>query len=73
MLTTTQFERDTAATSFGQKPIGLICPENADKMREGICVSCGEPATEFRVEWNRREWAISGLCQVCQDSIFGED
>jgi len=41
------------------------------------CVSpplgCGGPAVKFRDELSRREYAISGLCQVCQDSIFGAD
>jgi hypothetical protein len=34
-------------------------------------IGCGGPATEFRDEASKREYAISGLCQNCQDSIFG--
>lgn len=40
------------------------------------CVSCGaENITEgsFRDEVSLREFHISGLCQVCQDKVFGHD
>jgi uncharacterized CHY-type Zn-finger protein len=35
------------------------------------CVSCGKPATEFKDELSRKEYNISGLCQNCQNEIFG--
>lgn len=35
-------------------------------------IGCGGPATEFRDELSEKEYRISGLCQTCQDSIFGE-
>jgi|TARA_Y100000296_G_scaffold80118_1_gene105039 hypothetical protein len=37
------------------------------------CVSCGESAGDFRDELSRKEYGISGLCQCCQDSIFGTE
>ena len=40
------------------------------------CVSCGaENITEesFSDELSLREFHISGLCQKCQDSVFGTD
>jgi hypothetical protein len=36
-------------------------------------IGCGGPATEFRNEISAREYTISGLCQNCQDSVFGAD
>tara|TARA_Y100000310_G_scaffold177227_1_gene177319 strand:+ start:2223 stop:2432 length:210 start_codon:yes stop_codon:yes gene_type:complete len=40
-----------------------------------ICVKppfgCGKPATEFTDELSKREFTISGLCQMCQNKIFG--
>lgn len=30
-------------------------------------------AKEFRNEISRKEYTISGMCQECQDLIFGED
>ena len=35
------------------------------------CVKCGEFNLEFRDEISRKEHGISGLCQCCQDGIFG--
>ena len=42
---------------------------------EKTCVSCGVEVTEegFRDEVSLREFHISGLCQVCQDKVFGFD
>ena len=38
-----------------------------------MCVFCGKPAldVDFRDEISRREFAISGICQSCQDQVFG--
>ena len=37
------------------------------------CVSCDAKVSEegFRDEVSLREFHISGLCQVCQDKVFG--
>lgn len=35
------------------------------------CVSCGKPVTTFRDKRSEREYKISGLCQECQDKVFG--
>ena len=32
---------------------------------------CGKAAISFRDDISRREYHISGLCQRCQDSMFG--
>jgi hypothetical protein len=32
---------------------------------------CGGPATDFRDDLSRKEHTISGLCQKCQDEVFG--
>ena len=46
-------------------------------IQESRCVpppfGCGKPVSQedFRDELSRREYAISGLCQTCQDSVFG--
>jgi hypothetical protein len=44
------------------------------KVRESqTCVSCGAPATEFKDETSKREYAFSLLCQACQDEVFGDE
>ena len=35
-------------------------------------IGCGGPATKFDSELSKREYTISGLCQTCQNSVFGE-
>jgi hypothetical protein len=37
------------------------------------CVFCGKDATQFTDELSRREYAISGACQACQDVIFVDE
>lgn len=37
------------------------------------CVACGQTSDFFRDELSRKEFTISGLCQACQDEVFGGD
>jgi len=40
----------------------------------GQCVKCGFPhnfRSDFRDALSHKEYGISGLCQGCQDGIFG--
>lgn len=39
-------------------------------IRGGKCVFCTDPNMNFRDEISRKEYAISGLCQRCQDEVF---
>lgn len=34
-------------------------------------IGCGGEAVDFRNDVSRKEFTISGLCQNCQDKIFG--
>lgn len=34
-------------------------------------IGCGKEIKGFRDELSKKEYQISGLCQECQDSIFG--
>lgn len=47
-----------------------------DAVHGGRCVpapiGCGGLALSFRDSLSAREYKISGLCQECQDKIFGE-
>jgi hypothetical protein len=36
-----------------------------------VCVTCGGEVGEFRDALSRKEYGISGMCQKCQDSVFG--
>ena len=37
----------------------------------GNCMTCEHPNMEFSDDLSRKEYAISGMCQECQDGIFG--
>lgn len=39
----------------------------------GLCPTCGNSVGNFRDMLSRKEFGISGMCQACQDSIFGKD
>ena len=47
-----------------------ISPKQA--VQDGICAVCKEEANEFTDALSVTEYAISGLCQKCQDEIFDE-
>jgi len=44
-----------------------------ESIRKNICLGCGEAVGEFRDSLSKKEYAISGFCQVCQDKVFGKD
>lgn len=44
-----------------------------DAFNKRICTFCKGPISEFKDVLSRKEYAISGLCQKCQDSVFGPD
>ncbi len=47
-----------------------ISPKQA--IEAGICAACKQEANKFTDELSVREYAISGLCQKCQDEVFNE-
>lgn len=68
---------DEDAFPYGVSPGG-------NKIGLEVCAVCGNPPTLtprndlpkaflFRTELSAREYRISGMCQACQDSVFGAD
>jgi hypothetical protein len=57
------------------KLVFKIFPSAADDIKAGLCPMCQRELslTPFRDALSEREFSISGMCQVCQDSIFGYD
>ena len=47
--------------------------DRVQSVETGTCVSCGGDVlkTSFRDPLSFQEFTISGLCQPCQDSVFG--
>lgn len=53
------------------KPAGILFPEAVEDIRNKKCPMCGGDIGEFKDEISKREYEISGLCQKCQDGVFG--
>lgn len=41
------------------------------QIASGLCMTCDGDAIDFRDELSHKEYSISGMCQLCQDKIFG--
>jgi hypothetical protein len=52
-----------ALISFGK--------EGPVRLKAGLCPRCGGKPIKFRDKISEREFDISGLCQACQDVVFG--
>ena len=54
------------------KPMFQVCPEYANSVRNGECITCDSKITNegFSDEISIKEYGISGMCQECQDSVF---
>lgn len=56
------------------RPVDAIFPGRREAIAEEKCMKtplgCGKPAESFRDGASRKEYAISGLCQKCQDKLF---
>lgn len=59
------------------RPADLLFPDRPKALAEERCVvapiGCGKPIGKFDDAVSLKEYTISGLCQECQDSIFGGD
>ncbi len=55
--------------------MGLIKPGTTDLIKEGKCPICGDKVdvNKFTSKLSLNEFVVSGMCQGCQDNIFGED
>ena len=49
----------------------LIGKDRVKTIQADLCMFCGQEAIEFRDRLSRKEYSISGLCQECQDKVFG--
>ena len=72
-------DKDVQATidNFAKKAFGI---SQTDAEKKGslmaVCVFCKktiDPDNDFRNEISRKEFTISGICQDCQDKVFGKD
>ena len=66
-------DKSTEVESFIERMFSF---DRRDYIRQDKCIpkpyGCEGPATEFDDDLSRKEYTISGLCQKCQNSVFGE-
>ena len=57
------------------KPVFQLFPHLVGQVSRYKCVTCDSKITDdgFRDEISIKEYGISGMCQECQDSVFGGD
>lgn len=57
------------------KPIKSAFKKENERRHRGECPFCGIEITEtsFKDALSKKEFSISGLCQRCQDEVFGEE
>ena len=60
----TKFLNETTETFFGRNRTTCI--------EKNVCVTCGNKAHTFRDALSIKEFTISGMCQDCQDKVFGK-
>ena len=55
------------------KPVFQIFPEAREAIKNAECPTCGKKIRDedFKDDLSRTEYGISGMCQSCQDSVFG--
>ena len=56
-----------------REAIEAMFPGTESRIEANLCPVCGGPTSEFRTALSRREYEISGMCQACQDDVFGTD
>ena len=53
-----------------EEVLEALFPGQAKLKAEHLCTSCNRPVGPFADELSLKEYAISGICQDCQDEIF---
>jgi len=63
-------EKNEAIEGMLERLSGIIGSPRSVAFEQGICVLCGGEAKEFNDSVSEREYALSGMCQCCQDKMF---
>lgn len=74
-----RYSKEAAIAKYGdprERPFtkfaaGIVRGHNA--LGAGVCPTCQNEIKGFRNEISQKEFSISGMCQDCQDSVFGKD
>ena len=72
LMLTSQLKDNMPLPPDLSKPIFSFMPQMADRIINGDCSFCAMPLAPFKDAISKKEYSISGMCQTCQDNIFGE-
>ncbi len=50
---------------------GIMGKSRVEVVSNAKCMTCDGEANKFRDELSIDEYRISGMCQACQDGVFG--
>jgi hypothetical protein len=64
----TPSEKSPTFENVIRKTFGI---DRLKQISNDTCVICETPALAFKDELSKKEFSISGMCQKCQDEIFG--
>jgi hypothetical protein len=57
------------------RPADLLLPDRPVALKERRCIQppigCGKPIQKFDDQLSEKEYGISGLCEECQNEVFG--
>jgi hypothetical protein len=52
--------------------IEKLFPGTVELISKNICPTCKKNIVTFRDKLSEKEYNISGMCQNCQDKVFGK-
>jgi len=57
------------------RPVDAVFPERRDALSRAVCTSCkrNDGYLDFVDRRSVDEYLLSGMCQDCQDSFFGNE
>ena len=58
---------------LAKRPIASLQSNFIMNLRKGLCITCETKIEGFNNENSLKEYRISGMCQICQDSVFGAE
>jgi len=64
-------EPTTKAEEINRFLSGIAGKDRKETIRGNKCMTCKGEVLEFKDALSKKEYTISGMCQVCQDSVFG--
>jgi hypothetical protein len=70
-MTTVPLKPSTKTSEMDQFILAATGFDRVKAVTTNTCATCGKPVTEFRDSVSKKEYTISGMCQECQDSVFG--